>query len=147
MSLGFLTYYFSSRPMQGGNLISLGENAVLSYLESTTDWVSHTEPSLRKLEHWGEKRTAFRINWASNISTFFHFDFCANIWSLPKFEWNYVAISKHVVYGSIYLNKVKCMTIEKDEIGICKVQDRKDLFEPLNFLHFQMDFFEFCHLL
>lgn len=64
MSLGFLTCYFSSRPMQGGNLINSVEN-VCTFLLGV---INRPERSLRALtEHWGDKRIAFRVHWASNL--------------------------------------------------------------------------------
>lgn len=64
MSLGFLTCYFSSGPMQGGNLISSVEN-VCAFLLGV---INRPERSLRPLtEHWGDKRIALKVHWASNL--------------------------------------------------------------------------------
>lgn len=46
------------------------------------------------------------------------------------------------------LNKVKGMKLEKGQTGIGRVQNIKVLFEALKLpLHFQIDFFDLCHLL
>lgn len=46
------------------------------------------------------------------------------------------------------LNKVKGMTLEKGQTGIGRAQKIKVFLEALKLrLHFQIDFFDLCHLL